>query len=192
MAKTSKKIGSVAAVILGCIGAGFLVYYGIAEFINFISGFKLSKGIFQYFFGPELMCLAVLTLGITFFVTIIKDLSYIRKGVTVFSLAVAAIVFFCYGVIVFNSFPPSFSTSFWENILMLVLLIGYVTYFIYNLGTKKISGFAWVMCFIGVSGLFIVNCVQLYMQQISTGTFIHDVFSALAHYALFYCGLKKY
>ena len=41
MAKASRKAGSVIAVICGCLGAGWLFYYGLEEFVN--NRFEINK-----------------------------------------------------------------------------------------------------------------------------------------------------
>jgi len=193
MAKASKKAGSVLAVICGCLGAGWLFYYGLEEFINWIFGYKFGNNLFKYFFGTEMFCLALLMLAISFFVTVIKDLNLIKRGVLIFSTVISAITLLCYCLYMFYSWPMSLAyTTFWNIAAMIVLLVSYLLFFFYHLGSKKLKDAAWIMGLIASVGLFVIYCIMLSNNAINANTFVFYLFRCLSHIAVFYCGLKKY
>lgn len=193
MAKASKKAGSVLAVICGCLGAGWLFYYGLEEFVNWILGYKFGNNIFKYFFGTEMFCLALLMLAISFFVVVIRDLNTIKRGVLIFSTVVSAIVLVCYGLYMFYSWPlPLNYTTFWNIAAMIVLLIAYLLFFFYQLGSSKLKDAAWVTGLIATVGLFIVYCIRMSNNSLNANEFVFYLFQCLSHIAVFYCGLRKY
>lgn len=191
VAKASRKIGSVIAVICGCLGAGWLFSYGLETFVNWIFGYKIGSNLISYIFNGELYCLALLMLAITFFVTAIKDLNIIKKGVVIFSTVVSAVTLVWYSIRFFSS-TWNFSVSFWENAAMVVLLISYILFFIYHMGNKKFQNVAWAMGLIGAIGLFVVYCMQISSNVLSANQFVFYLFKCLSHVAVFYCGLKRY
>ena len=193
MAKASKKAGSVIAVICGCLGAGWLFYYGLEEFVNWILGYKFGNSIFKYFFGTEMFCLALLMLAVSFFVTAIKDLNLIKRGVVIFSTVVTIITLICYGLYMFYSWPLSLKyTTFWNISAMIVLLVAYLLFFLYHLGSGKLKDAAWVTGLIATVGLFIIHCFMLSSGAINANTFVFYLFRSLSHIGVFYCGLKRY
>lgn len=193
MAKASRKAGSVIAVICGCLGAGWLFYYGLEEFVNWIFGYSIGDGIFKYFFGTEMICLSLLMLATSFFVTVIKDLSLIKKGVLVFSTVVSAVTLLCYCLYMFYSWPLSLKhTTFWEIAATIVLLVGYILFFIYHLGSKNVKNAAWVTALVATVGLFIVYCIRISNNSLNANQFVFYLFKCLSHIAVFYCGLKRY
>ncbi len=191
MASASKKMSSVVVVILGCIGAAWLIYYGLSDFIDMLSGFKFSS-ILSFILSTQLMCLANLMLGVTFFVTIIKDLNYIKKGVCIFSIVVSSIVLVCYVLQIINSNFNFSSPLIWAEISMAIMCIGYIAFFLYKMGTSKLRESAWAAALVGIVALFFVNCAWLNKSVIGVGTFMFELLSLVAHFAVFYCGLKKY
>ena len=130
-------------------------------------------------------------LAITFFVTAIKDLNIIKKGVVIFSTVVSAVTLVWYSIRFFSS-TWNFSVSFWENAAMVVLLISYILFFIYHMGNKKFQNVAWAMGLIGAIGLFVVYCMQISSNVLSANQFVFYLFKCLSHVAVFYCGLKRY
>lgn len=193
MAKTSKKLGSIFAVICGCLGAGWLFYYGLEEFVNWLFGYSFGDNLFKYFFGTEMFCLALLMLAISFFVTVIKDLNLIKRGVLIFATVVSSITLLCYCLYMFYSWPLSLTyTTFWEISAMIVLLVSYLLFFLYHLGSGKVKDSAWITGLVATVGLFIVYCIKISNNSLNANEFVFYLFKCLSHIAVFYCGLKRY
>ena len=177
MAKATKKASSVFAVICGCLGAGWLFYYGLEEFVNWILGYKFGNNLFKYFFGTEMFCLALLMLAISFFVTVIKDLNLIKRGVLIFSTVISVLTLVCYCLYMFYSWPlPLNYTTFWEIAAMILLLVAYLLFFLYHLGSKKLRDIAWLTGLISTVGLFVIYCIMLSNNAIVTNTFVFYIF----------------
>ena len=197
MAKNSVKSNflRIISVLLGVLGAGWLFSTGWGGVFDYISGYSFKQNFFSYFFSTALFPVATLLAAVLFFIVSLRDLEPLRKAFSLVTAIVSCVALIAYAVAIFDlgkTVGAYFSPAGIIDVSSILLLVTYLLYSLYARNGGSIKNSAWTIGLIAII-ILVVGAIYGYIaKDFGAKTTIQYVLTALAHLAVFYCGLRQY
>lgn len=197
MARNSTKTNflRIVAVLLGVLGAGWLFSSGWGGVFDYVGGYSFKMNFISYFFSTALFPVATLLTAVLFFIVSLRDLEPLRNA---FSLVVAivscvALVAYIVAILDFDKTIGSyFKPSGIIDISSVLLLITYILFSLYARNGGSIKNSAWTIGLIAVIVLVVGALYGYFAKDFGVKVTVQYVLTALAHTAVFYCGLRQF
>ncbi|MBP5664713.1 MAG: hypothetical protein J6X87_00360 [Clostridia bacterium] len=193
--KTGSNFARMLSVLLGVLGAGCLFSNGWKGVFDYVSGYSFKTNFFSYFFGPALFPVVTLAAALLFFIVSLRDLEPMVGGFSIFTAILAAFAAVAYAVFFINNIravETAFSPAYIMHFGKFLLLVAYFLFAMYCRNRGGIRNVAWGFA---IAALVVILAATVYgfvKETLYAREFVDNIFTILAHAAMFFCGLRQY